>query len=118
MPLSVNSECTVDKADFAVAIARGEDIVRSRKKQEPAMRDNVIFELGLFMGLLGRNRTFLLLPENAKVKLPSDLQGLTCIRYRTPDDDEEMQVAVGAACAEIRQRIAKLRTHSRHVRKA
>lgn len=111
-------EAAVDKADFAVAIARGDDIVTSRKKQEPAMRDNVIFELGLFMGLLGRNRTFLLLPEKAKVKLPSDLQGLTCIRYRTPEDDEDMQMAVGAACAEIRQRITKLKTRSRHVRKA
>lgn len=110
-------ESAVDKADFAVAIARGDDVIRSRNKQQPAMRDNVIFELGLFMGLLGRSRTFLLLPETAKVKLPSDLQGLTCIRYRTPDDDEEMEVAVGAACAEIRQRIRKFKTRPRHIRK-
>src|SRR5215813_14647016 len=42
-------------------------------------RDNVVFEAGLFGGALGMRRTFIL---HASVsKLPSDLLGLTSVRY-------------------------------------
>jgi Predicted nucleotide-binding protein containing TIR-like domain len=49
-------------------------------------RDNVVFEAGLFGGVLGMRRTFILHASGAK--LPSDLLGLTCIRY-----GEEMTAA-------------------------
>src|SRR4249920_3246114 len=42
-------------------------------------RDNVVFEAGLFGGALGMRRTFILHANGAK--LPSDLFGLTCVRY-------------------------------------
>ena len=42
-------------------------------------RDNVVFEAGLFGGALGMRRTFILHARGAK--LPSDLLGLTCVRY-------------------------------------
>jgi hypothetical protein len=42
-------------------------------------RDNVVFEAGLFGGALGMERTFILHAEGAK--LPSDLLGLTTVRY-------------------------------------
>jgi hypothetical protein len=42
-------------------------------------RDNVVFEAGLFGGTLGMRRTFILHANGSK--LPSDLLGLTSIRY-------------------------------------
>jgi hypothetical protein len=42
-------------------------------------RDNVVFEAGLFGGVLGMRRTFILHSRGAK--LPTDLLGLTCVRY-------------------------------------
>jgi Predicted nucleotide-binding protein containing TIR-like domain len=42
-------------------------------------RDNVVFEAGLFGAALGMRRTFILHASGSK--LPSDLLGLTCIRY-------------------------------------
>src|SRR6188474_1218346 len=42
-------------------------------------RDNVVFEAGLFGGALGMRRTFILHADGAK--LPTDLLGLTCVRY-------------------------------------
>jgi hypothetical protein len=42
-------------------------------------RDNVVFEAGLFGGTLGMRRTFILHANGTK--LPSDLLGLTCVRY-------------------------------------
>ena len=47
-------------------------------------RDNVVFEAGLFGGVLGMRRTFILHAKGAK--LPSDLLGLTCVRYAGRDD--------------------------------
>ena len=46
---------------------------------QAAPRDNVVFEAGLFGGVLGMPRTFILHAHGAK--LPSDLLGLTCVRY-------------------------------------
>src|SRR5262245_17006858 len=42
-------------------------------------RDNVVFEAGLFGGVLGMRRTFILHANGAK--LPTDLLGLTCVWY-------------------------------------
>src|SRR3954447_12935690 len=41
-------------------------------------RDNVVFEAGLFGGVLGMRRTFILHASGAR--LPTDLLGLTCVR--------------------------------------
>jgi hypothetical protein len=60
-------------------------------------RDNVVFEAGLFGGALGIRRTFILHANGAK--LPTDLLGLTSIRYdpnTTP-----------AAVREINQKLRK-----------
>ena len=46
---------------------------------EASPRDNVVFEAGLFGGALGIRRTFILHAHGSK--LPSDLLGLTCVRY-------------------------------------
>lgn len=61
-------------------------------------RDNVVFEAGLFGGVLGMQRTFILHANGAK--LPSDLLGLTCIRYA-----EEMSAAEMRA---INQKLRKV----------
>ena len=53
-------------------------------------RDNVVFEAGLFGGVLGMRRTFILHAEGAK--LPSDLLGLTCVRYGGTTTPAEMRV--------------------------
>ena len=53
-------------------------------------RDNVVFEAGLFGGVLGMRRTFILHANGAK--LPSDLLGLTCIRYGEATTAAEVRV--------------------------
>lgn len=49
-------------------------------------RDNVVFEAGLFGGALGMRRTFILHADGAK--LPTDLLGLTSIRYVSESPSE------------------------------
>lgn len=98
-------EDEVFQADFAVAIAHGDDKISSRNESWPSPRDNVIFELGLCMGRLGRNRAILMEPGNEKVKLPSDLAGITTIRYKY--DVANPQASMSAACNLLRNHISK-----------
>jgi len=53
-------------------------------------RDNVVFEAGLFGGALGMRRSFILHARGAK--LPTDLLGLTCLRYGDEVTPDEMKV--------------------------
>jgi hypothetical protein len=53
-------------------------------------RDNVVFEAGLFGGVLGMRRTFILHASGSK--LPSDLLGLTCVRYDEATAATEMSI--------------------------
>lgn len=57
--------------DFAILVASPDDTTTSRGSTSPAVRDNVILELGLFIGVLGRDRAYLLLTGDAR--LPSDI---------------------------------------------
>jgi predicted nucleotide-binding protein len=74
-------EAQIRIADFAVLVAGPDDQVISRGSTSDTPRDNVIFELGLFMGALSRSRTFMLVPKGSTVKIPTDLLGLTCLRF-------------------------------------
>lgn len=62
-------------------------------------RDNVVFEAGLFGGALGMRRTFILHAIGAK--LPTDLLGLTCVRYDGSTAAAEMK----AVCQKLRSAI-------------
>ncbi len=95
-------EAAVDASDFAIAIAQPDDTTTSRGVENKTARDNVIFELGLFMGKLGRRRTILFQPEGKELKLPSDLQGLTAISYKT-GEPKDMPSLLGGACTQVRK---------------
>ena len=73
----------VDFAAFAFArddwTAASQPASRPRGSGQASPRDNVVFEAGLFGGVLGMRRTFILHASGSK--LPSDLLGLTSIRY-------------------------------------
>ena len=93
------------KFDFAILVLTPDDLLLSRKKETYGPRDNVVFELGLFMGRLGRHRTFLVHQSNTDVKIPSDLTGITVAGYEWSDAKKNYQQAVGPACDKIRHRI-------------
>lgn len=73
------------EVDFAAFVFAQDDwtaahpTAGSEAPGQASPRDNVVFEAGLFGGVLGMRRTFILHASGAK--LPSDLLGLTCVRY-------------------------------------
>jgi hypothetical protein len=93
--------------DFAILVLTPDDLVTSRDVDSLGPRDNVLFELGLFMGQLGRWRTFIL-HQSDRVKIPSDLSGVTTAPYGWPRDDENYMSAVGPCCDKIREAIRHL----------
>ena len=92
-------EVQIKSADFALLVAGSDDEVTSRGKVSSAPRDNVIFELGLFMGALSRRRTFVLVPKGVAIKLPTDLLGINHLRF--DPNAKDMNEAVGEAVAEL-----------------
>ncbi|MBY3168112.1 MULTISPECIES: TIR domain-containing protein [Rhizobium] len=92
----------LDLMDFAVAIFSPDDKVKSRGKEKSAPRDNTIFELGLFAGKIGRERSFFAVPVKEQVKIPSDLAGITSVRYKT---DPISGLDIDDACEAIAARI-------------
>lgn len=75
-------ERAVKESDFGLAILQNDDVIISRGEEQRGPRDNVIFELGLFMGLLTRKRTFIAFERHVEQKLASDLKGLTPLEYK------------------------------------
>jgi predicted nucleotide-binding protein with TIR-like domain len=69
------------EVDFAAFVFAQDDWTTTDASEsgEASPRDNVVFEAGLFGGALGMRRTFILHASGSK--LPSDLLGLTSIRY-------------------------------------
>ena len=74
------------EVDFAVFIFAADDwtlsgspVAAASEAGQMSPRDNVVFEAGLFGGVLGMRRTYILHAHGAK--LPTDLLGLTAVRY-------------------------------------
>ena len=92
------------KVDFAALVLSPDDTVIGRESAVGAPRDNLVFEMGLFMGALGHSRTFLLHPRGSGIKIPTDLSGFTPLTYQT-GPDVPTSVGVASACEEMRAAI-------------
>jgi hypothetical protein len=79
------------EVDFAAFVFAQDDWTTTDVSEagEASPRDNVVFEAGLFGGALGIRRTFILHADGSK--LPTDLLGLTSVRYDPDIGPEEIQ---------------------------
>lgn len=92
------------KFDAALFIFTPDDAAVLSGEPKRVVRDNVIFELGLFVGALGRDQTFILLPRDVTdLHLPSDLAGVTLLEYNHHRQDCNLVAAVGPACNKIKK---------------
>lgn len=103
-------EEVLGRSDFGILVYHPTDKTISRKKTYRSVRDNVIFESGMFVGRLGRKRTFLLKPASAgNMKIPSDLLGVTIGTYDDTRSDDNLEAAVGPFCQDVLRQINKLK---------
>lgn len=93
-------EVAVDEYDFGVFVFTPDDKRTMRGKNNLVARDNVIFESGLFIGKLGRYRSFIVKPRGILIQMPSDLNGITVADYDPTKTN--LAGAVGAACTKLR----------------
>lgn len=71
--------------EFGVFFMLPDDRLLRGEREFPVPRDNVVFEAGLFTGKLTRNRTIIITVAENFVTLPSDLNGLTTLRFSLDD---------------------------------
>lgn len=102
----VSLERELSKVDFAILLLSPDDKVISRDTTIDAPRDNIVFELGLFMGALGHSRTFLVYPYGIDIKIPTDLAGITPLTYEQRPQCE-FSSAIAPACNQLRTLVLK-----------
>ena len=93
--------------DFAILVFRSDDVVVSRGVEGPAARANVLFELGLFMGTLGRDRAVVLASRDLAQSLPSDFAGITTVQFTT-EHPAGLHAALGPALTRLKHHIERV----------
>lgn len=124
--LEHNSECTVwdqdvfqpssntveglitqaNRCDFGIFCFTLEDTIKIRGNEEKTVRDNVLFELGLFGGIIGFQNCFIVIPREKEVfHLPTDLAGLTPLKYEPNRRDNNLKAALGPVASQVLTKI-------------
>jgi len=97
-------DAAADQSDFAIVVLTADDTTTKRGRTYPVPRDNVLFELGFFMGRLGVERTYMVYSRDNSPTLPSDLAGITPATFAERADGN-LAAAIGPASTQIRQAI-------------
>jgi tetratricopeptide (TPR) repeat protein len=98
----------LENSDFGIFVFSPDDEVTLRGQKTPVVRDNVLFELGMFIGKLGYGRSFIVKPRDKELRIPSDILGMTLGEYETGREDKSWNAATGPVCNRIRERIRTL----------
>lgn len=94
--------------DFAIFVFTPDDVTTIRDQEKRTVRDNVVFELGLFTGTLGKERCFMVKPRGEDLHLPTDLLGLNPADYEGNRSDGNLEAAVNHPCNMIRKEVKRL----------
>lgn len=94
--------------DFGVFVLSADDESLIRDRLVHTTRGNVIFELGLFLGALGPDRTFFVLPTGkARPETLSDILGITATTYDPQHFATNPAAALGSACTAIESAVQR-----------
>jgi Predicted nucleotide-binding protein containing TIR-like domain len=110
-------EAELTQSDFAVITLTPDNHSDSRGQMSMAPRDNVLFELGLFMGHLGRERTYFICDRKQDLKIPTDLLGVNPASYERREG-QDLGEAVATACSSIAKRMRELDVRPKRAPKA
>ena len=99
-------ENAVHEFTFGIFVFTPDDEIVSRETKKPVGRDNVLFELGLFIGKLSRRRAFLVHPAKKAISLPSDLFGMATATYNP--DEVDLAISLGPVAEQIRDAVHRM----------
>lgn len=108
-PSSTNLESLCEALqdfDFAIFVFSPDDVTVIRDSAYSTVRDNVLFETGLFIGRIGKGRVFYIAPQGMDIHLPTDLIGFQPERYDSSHPN--IIAAIGSACTAIKKQISNL----------
>jgi len=106
-PIISNLLNSLENFDFAIFAFTPNDITVIRGTEYSTVRDNVIFETGLFVGRLGLNRVYFLKPRNKPdLYLPSDLLGVVVGEYSA--DRQDLIASTGPFCNQITRQMTEV----------
>lgn len=88
--------------DYAILVLTPDDLTTKRGVTENSPRDNILFELGFFMGALGRECTFMVHCRDDHLELPSDIAGVTQATFGRRVDGN-LEAALGSVCTRLKQ---------------
>lgn len=95
--------------DFAILVLTPDDKIEIRKENFSTVRDNLLFELGLFIGAISKERVFYVVPRiGYEIHLPTDLLGITKGTFELTEDESELQAVLGPFCNQVKIIIKKL----------
>lgn len=94
----------VNDFDFAVLVLTPADLDQEPLKGRHSPRDNILFELGLFVGALGRGRTFIIHGKDATMTNALDFAGVSPITY-VQRSGHDKEAALGSVCSLLRSSI-------------
>jgi hypothetical protein len=97
----------LQRFDFGVFVFAPNDTVIIRGQKQSAVRDNVVLELGMFIGRLGKERSFIVQPKGVDMRLPTDLLGVITAHYDRERAEREPAAALGTACTQIADAIKR-----------
>ena len=97
-------EKLVEECRFGVFVFSPDDEIRFRGAKMKAVRDNVVWEHGLFSGKKGPKLTFIVKPGDVgNLKMPTDLLGVTTADYDSPRSHSNLVTLLRPACDKIAQ---------------
>jgi len=100
-----------EASDFGIFVFSPDDLIEMRGSHQKTVRDNVIFELGLCIGRLGPKRSFIVMPKESDLRIPSDLLGVNAATFDANRSDGDLVAALGPACTKIRKAIKAPNDH-------
>lgn len=101
------------QTDFALLLVTPDDRIQKRDKAGYSVRDNILFELGIFMGVLGPKKSFYLVVEvttkdnkKKEIMLPSDLAGITRVPMSL-EEGKDYSSSLRKACTLLKEAIRR-----------
>lgn len=100
---------SLNNSDFGVFVFYPDDVTIVRDVEKKTVRDNLIFELGLFVGRLGMEKVFFVTPKDIdKLHLPTDLLGVISGNYDANRSDGNLKAALRPFCNQIKEEMERV----------